>query len=89
MAYVTFLLQLIFLQRYCFFCNPARGKCDCTDCENVWCLYSASYIENVQFLFMLTERNIYSECFVILLQIAIENNTYLGTWRKYKRVCPF
>ena len=30
---------------------------------------------------MLTERNIYSECFVILLRIAIENNTYLGTWR--------
>ena len=44
---------------------------------------------------MLTERNIYSECFVILLQIAIENNTYLGTWRNFawevgvknKRMC--
>ena len=63
--------------------------------KNVWCLYSASYIENVQFLFMLTERNIYSECLVILLQIAIENNTYLGTWRNFvwkvgvknKRMC--
>ena len=51
--------------------------------KNIWCLYSASYIENVQFLFVLNERNIYSECFVILLQIAIEDNTYLGTWRNF------
>ena len=48
----------------------------------MYSIYSLRVILKMySFLFVLKERNIYSECFVILLQIAIENNTYLGTWR--------
>ena len=38
-------------------------------------------IPNVSVILLRTISLFYSECFVILLQIAIENNTYLGTWR--------
>ena len=37
----------------------------------------------VFFLYMQAIPNV----FVILLRIATENNMYLGTWRKNKRVC--
>lgn len=40
-------------------------------------------IPNVSVILLRTISLFYSECFVILLQIAIENNTYLGTWRNF------
>ena len=38
-------------------------------------------IPNISVILLRTISLFYSECFVILLRIATENNTYLGTWR--------
>lgn len=40
-------------------------------------------IPNVSVILLRTISLFYSECFVILLRIAIKNNTYLGTWRDF------
>ena len=38
-------------------------------------------IPNISVILLRTISLFYSECFVILLRIATENNTYLGIWR--------